>query len=141
MTWHHQIDLTQCRTVAETGPAPGPMTPGLTHTYDQALREQASAHMPPAPPEFMGLQGEYDTIGLVRRLAEALDQIPDLAPIDTLSLSQQGSTLRLTGHLDDSTQLARIVEIACRLDGTRAVDTSQVDKASVLPVGAMVSEA
>lgn len=126
MTWHNKIDFDHC----DDGPAHGasshsPMTPGLTNTYDNELREKAGMHTPPPPPECMGLEGEYDSFGLVRRLAETLDQQPDLAAIDTVTLTQHGSALCLAGSLN-SEALDRIVDIASHLDGTREVDFSQV---------------
>lgn len=105
------------------------MTPGLTNTYDAELREKAGMHTPPPPPECMGLEGEYDSFGLVRRLAETLDRQPDLAAIETVTLTQHGSAICLAGSVEDSAVLARIVDIASHLDGTREVDVSQVSVA------------
>lgn len=126
MTWHNKIDFDHC----DDSPAHGAsshssMTPGLTNTYDNELREKAGMHSPPPPPECMGLEGEYDSFGLVRRLAETLDQQPDLAAIDTLTLTQHGSALCLAGSVNGEA-LNRIVDIASHLDGTREVDVSQV---------------
>ncbi|MGG6237153.1 BON domain-containing protein [Nodosilinea sp. AN01ver1] len=124
MTWENHIDFDHC-TVA-SGSAATPMTPGLTNTYDDELREKASEHMPPPPPEYMGLEGEYDDFGLVRRLAEALDRESDLTAIDTLTLIQHGSTIQLTGQVSDRITLERIVDVASRVDGTREVDSNHV---------------
>lgn len=127
MTWRNQIDLEHC----DDGPTHGaashsPMTPGLTNTYDDELREKAGMHIPPPPPECMGLEGEYDSFGLVHRLAETLDQQPDLASIDTVTLTQHGSAICLAGSVENGAVLDRIVDIASHLDGTREVDISQV---------------
>jgi hypothetical protein len=127
MTWQNQIDLEHCDDVPPHGaPSHNSMTPGLTNTYDAALREKAGMHSPPPPPECMGREGEYDPCGLVHRLAETLDQQPDLAAIDTVTLTQHGSTICLAGSVEDSTTLDRLVDIASQLDGTRQVDVSQV---------------
>lgn len=124
MTWENHIDFDHCTTSHDS--AASPMTPGLTNTYDDELREKASEHMPPPPPEYMGLEGEYDTFGLVRRLAEALDRESDLAAIDTLTLIQHGSTIQLTGQVGDRITLERIVDVAKRVDGTREIDSNHV---------------
>lgn len=124
MTWHHQIDFDQCGDAQ--GKSHHPMTPGLTDTYDDELRDKASAHTPPAPPECMGLEGEYDPLGLVHRLAEALDHDTRLSEIPTLRLSQQGSTICISGQVDNDLVIDRIVDIARHLDGTRAVNVDQV---------------
>ncbi|MGB3310176.1 MAG: hypothetical protein WA939_08680 [Nodosilinea sp.] len=124
MTWQDHVDFDRCTT--SHGSASSPMTPGLTNTYNEELREKASQHIPPPPPEYMGLEGEYDTFGLVRRLAEALDRESDLTAIDTLTLIQHGNTIQLTGQVGDRTTLERIVDVASQVDGTRAVDVSHV---------------
>lgn len=47
------------------------MSPGLTSEYDWELREKVGEHQPPPPPEYMGLEGEYDQLGLAKRVAAA----------------------------------------------------------------------
>ncbi len=130
MTWHNQIDLEQCDDSSTHGTSShSSMTPGLTDTYDAELREKAGMHSPPPPPECMGLEGEYDSLGLVHRLAETLDQQPDLAAIDTVTLTQHGSAICLAGSVADGAVLARLVDIANHIDGTREVDVSQLSVA------------
>ncbi|MBE9108361.1 BON domain-containing protein [Nodosilinea sp. LEGE 07298] len=124
MTWQDHIDFDRC-TISH-GSTSSSMTPGLTNTYDDELREKAGQHVPPPPPEYMGLEGEYDTFGLVRRLAEALDRESDLTAIDTLTLIQHGSTIQLTGQVGDRIILERIVDVASQVDGTRSVDINHV---------------
>ena len=127
MTWQDQIALDQCRSATSIGaPSASRMTPGLTDQYNQDLREKAGQRTPPVPPEFMGIEGEYDPCGLARRLAHALDQNAQLVEVDTLTLTQQGNALALTGRIDSRQALEKIVDIARHLDGTRAVDVSQV---------------
>lgn len=132
MTWYDKIDFDHC----DDGPVHrsssySAMTPGLTNVYDDALREKAGMHTPPPPPECMGLEGEYDSCGLVHRLAQALDQQTDLAVIDTITLTQHGSTICLAGSVDDRATLDRLVDVASQLDGARKVDVSQVSVTSV----------
>jgi hypothetical protein len=102
------------------------MGPGLTGEYDWELREKAGLHIPPPPPEFMGVEGEYDPSGLAKRVAIALDQDPTIEDIQTLFISQAGSTIRLQGQAPDQASLAHLVERVAQVDGTKVVDTSQV---------------
>jgi hypothetical protein len=102
------------------------MSPGLTGEYDWDLREKAGVHTPPPPPEFMGLEGEYDTCGLAKRVAIALDQTPEIDDIETLSIVQAGSTIRLMGDAPNQETLERMVEAIAKVDGTKAVDTHKV---------------
>lgn len=103
------------------------MSPGLTGEYDRELREKAGVHIPPTPPEFMGLEGEYDPSGLAKRVAIALDQTPEIDDIPTLSIVQLGSTIRLMGTIPQQTTLNRVVEAIAKIDGTKAVDTQEVE--------------
>jgi hypothetical protein len=102
------------------------MSPGLTGEYDWELREKAGLHIPPTPPEFMGLEGEYDPCGLAKRVAMALDQMPEIEDIETLSIVQSGSTIRLMGDAPDQHTVERMVEAIAKIDGTKAVDTHRV---------------
>lgn len=102
------------------------MSPGLTGEYDVELREKAAVHLPPAPPEYMGLEGEYDSQGLVKRVALALDQVPDLADVETIQIHQDGGTVLLVGSVPDQATLQRIIQVAQHVDGTKAVDVTQV---------------
>jgi osmotically-inducible protein OsmY len=102
------------------------MSPGLTGEYDLELREKAGMHQPPPPPEYMGLEGEYDPSGLAKRVATALDQEPDVADIETLQVTQSGSTVIFEGAVPSVSALSRITGVASKVDGTKAVDTNQV---------------
>jgi hypothetical protein len=127
MTWHDHIALDLCGAPNAVGaPTTSHMQPGLTGQYNRELREKAGQRTPPVPPEFMGMEGEYDPCGLARRLAQALDQDAQIAEIDILTLTQQGNSLALTGHIHNQQALEKIVHIARHLDGTHSVDASQV---------------
>lgn len=102
------------------------MSPGLNAPYDQPLREKAGMHEPPPPPEYMGVEGEYDVQGLIKRVALAFDQDPDIGDIPTLHIAQHGSTLILTGSLPDKATMQHITEVVCKVDGSKAIDTSQL---------------
>lgn len=101
------------------------MHPGLTNEYDWELREKAGLHSPPPPPEFMGIEGEYDLCGLGKRVAAVLDA-EAVEDIQTLYIVQQGSTICLLGSITNQHTLDHIVDLACHVDGTKAVDTRQV---------------
>ncbi|MBD2101412.1 BON domain-containing protein [Leptolyngbya sp. FACHB-261] len=107
----------------------GQMGPGLTGQYDMNLREKAGMHQPPPPPEFMGVEGEYDPVGLAKRVAVVLDQDPEIQEISELEILQNGSTILFKGSAPDAATLERIHKAACKVDGTRVVDTSQVNVA------------
>lgn len=102
------------------------MSPGLTGEYDSALREKAAAHQPPPPPEYMGLEGEYDEQGLAKRVVKALDQEPNLDDIESLHITQKGSTIVLEGSAPSEAILSQVKEVAAKVDGTEAVDSAQV---------------
>lgn len=110
----------------DTNQVDEPMSPGLTGEYDLELREKAGMHQPPPPPECMGLEGEYDPSGLAKRVATALDQEPDVADIETLQVTQEGSTVVFEGAVPSMSALNRITDVAARVDGVKVVDTAQV---------------
>lgn len=106
--------------------AAGAMSPGLTGQYDWELREKAGAHQPPPPPEYMGIEGEYDLQGLAKRVAAAFDRVPQLAEIETVAIAQQGSTIILSGTVLGNAILDRLYREASNVDGTKQVDVSQM---------------
>ncbi|MGJ3253388.1 MAG: BON domain-containing protein [Elainellaceae cyanobacterium] len=102
------------------------MNPGLTGQYNYELREKAGLHTPPIPPECMGVEGEFDPAGLVKRVAIALDESPTIDDISSLELIQIGSAIVLKGRVSDPSIVTSITELASQVDGTEVVDTSQV---------------
>ncbi len=102
------------------------MSPGLTGEYDWKLRMDAGMHEPPPTPDCMGLQGEYDPKGLAKRVAVALDREIELEDSPNLNFEQVGSTIIFKGSIPCQSLLDRMVEIAAKVDGTKAVDTAQV---------------
>ncbi|BAZ09012.1 hypothetical protein NIES4071_08180 [Calothrix sp. NIES-4071] len=103
------------------------MSPGLTGEYDWELREKAGMRQPPVLPENMGLDGEYDTEGLAKRVAVAFDENPDIKDVQTLEIFQDGGTIILKGSLPNQSILEQMINVASKVDGTKAVDTSQVN--------------
>lgn len=102
------------------------MSPGMDGNYDAELREKAGLHIPPPPPECMGLEGEYDETGLAKRVARDFDRDPYLQKIETVEIVQEGSTVVLQGFVEDESLLEQMTEVASRVDGAKAIDSSQV---------------
>lgn len=102
------------------------MTPGLTGEYDWELREKAGMHQPPPPPEYMGLEGEYDPEGLLKRVALAFDQDAQIDELETLQIQQSGGTIILQGSVPTQEILSHITKVICKVDGTKAIDSKQV---------------
>lgn len=102
------------------------MSPGLTGEYDWELREKAGLRSPPPPPENMGVEGEYDLSGLVKRVAIALDKDPLITDLTTLEIIQKGRAIVFKGEIADRDILNRIVEITAQVDGTEIIDVNGV---------------
>lgn len=102
------------------------MSPGLTGEYDWDLREKAGMRQPPVPPQNMGLEGEYDSNGLAKRVAAAFDEIKELENIETISIAQDGCTIMLNGSVPSEAILVRMIDAASKVDGTKSVDSSGV---------------
>ncbi len=102
------------------------MSPGLTGEYDWELREKAGMRQPPVLPKNMGLEGEYDPNGLAKRVAAAFDKNPDIEDVQTLEIFQDDSTIILKGSVPNQSILDHMIDVASKVDGTEAVETSQV---------------
>lgn len=127
MTWLDRITVQEsCETTPVSENMDERMSPGLTGKYDWQVREKASVHTPPPPPECMGLEGEYDPMGLVKRVAVAFDQDPLIGEILTLQVVQVGRAIAFKGEIHDPALLQRMVEVASQVDGTTIVDTQGV---------------
>lgn len=135
MNWENQIIFKQCEHEnVDASVPPSHMKPGLSGTYNKELREKASVRSSPVPPEYMGLEGEYDPTGLAKRVAKALDQQPRLSDIKTLTFVQKGNAIVFSGEIQDPEALGAIVDTASRVDGTHAVDVSRVTIADSPPL-------
>lgn len=127
MSWQQQILFSRCEyEPANQPPAPSRLQPGLSGEYDRSLREKASVRGFPGLPDCLGLEGEYDPLGLVKRVAKALDEQPRTAHIKTLTLSQQGNAIVYRGLVPSEQALADIVQTTRQVDGTHEVATNQV---------------
>ncbi|MBD2341563.1 BON domain-containing protein [Calothrix sp. FACHB-156] len=129
MSWLKRVCEQETSSLLKTrdaGQSETSMSPGLTGEYDQARREKAGEHQPPPPPEYMGLEGEYDQLGLAKRVAEAFEQAPHIDEIETLQICQDGNTIVLQGSVSSQDILNALEDIAAKVDGTKGVDTTQV---------------
>ncbi|NEO26957.1 MAG: phospholipid-binding protein [Kamptonema sp. SIO4C4] len=82
-----------------------------------------------APPERIGLNGEYDQSGLAKRVALAFDLDPDLEAIDTLWVAQLSSTVVLKGEVPSQEILDKMVDVASQIEGASEVNTDEVEVA------------
>ena len=78
------------------------------------------------PTERIGLDGEFDSSGLAKRVAEALTQDSVLQSGSTVDVAQNDSKIVFKGTVSDSTMLDRLVTVARGVSGVSSVDTSQV---------------
>jgi hypothetical protein len=129
MSWLKRVCEEESSSLLKTkdaGQSETRMSPGLNGEYDQARREKAGEHQPPPPPEYMGLEGEYDQLGLAKRVAEAFEQAPHIDEIETLHICQDGSTIVFKGSVPSQHILNYLEDVAAKVDGTKVVDTTQV---------------
>jgi osmotically-inducible protein OsmY len=78
------------------------------------------------PTERIGLDGEFDSSGLAKRVARALTQDSVLQSVSTVYVAQNDSKIILKGMVSDATMLDRLVTVARGVSGVSSVDTSQV---------------
>lgn len=102
------------------------MQPGLGQGYDAQLRENAGIHMPPPPPEYMGLDGEYDPSGLAKRAAIALEDDPVASHLEQLRLIQFGDSVIFEGQVSSRIELDHVVDVVRQVDGTKHIETDRV---------------
>jgi hypothetical protein len=75
------------------------------------------------PPERIGLNGEYDHYGLVKRVHKALTTHLPIEALQSLRISQRGGVVVLKGNLPDRQILDQVVNIALNVMGTFAVES------------------
>ena len=127
MNWQHQIDFDRCTPSPKTETdSPGCTDPGLTKTYDRQLREKTSVRSTPIPIQHTGPEGVYVRHGLVKRVANALNNQKPLANLNSLTLAQQGSKIAILGQIPDRPTLEFLTAAVSKVDGTQAVDVSGV---------------
>ncbi|MEB3359344.1 MAG: hypothetical protein VKK04_21640 [Synechococcales bacterium] len=125
MSWLERISVQDIPQEHDSRTEEEKMGPGLTGQFDRELREKASFHKPPVPPEKMGVEGEFDPAGLAKRVAIAFDADPLIKDVQDMTIVQVSRAIVLQGKAPDELTLHRMVEIASKVDGTDVVDTSQ----------------
>lgn len=113
MGWLQRLFGMQKPENAQVNPTPQPVPQAPTATQS-------------IPRERVGLSGEYDQSGLAKRVALAFDQDPQLGDVNTLWVAQTGSTVVLKGKVPNQAILTKMISVARSVNGTTAVDTSQV---------------
>jgi len=112
---------------AEVNPNPQAVGQAPTDTQQvAATTQQAPTATQSIPPERLGLNGEYDQSGLAKRVALAFDQDAQLDDVNTLWVAQTGGTVVLKGQVPSQDILNKMVSVARTVNGTNAVDTTQV---------------
>ena len=106
---------------AEVNPQPQPVEQAAVQADNSAPAAAQSI-----PPERVGLNGEYDQSGLAKRVALAFDQDGEIDDVDTLWITQTGSTVVLKGKVPSQDILSKAASVARSVNGADAVDTSQV---------------
>ncbi|MGL5062890.1 MAG: BON domain-containing protein [Microcoleus sp.] len=104
----------------EAAPYQAPVAQTQTQAQPAATTAQT------IPPERMGLNGEYDQSGLAKRVAQAFDNNPDVADIETVYVAQTGSTVVLKGSVPSQEIVNKLVTIAKSVKGATGVETNQV---------------
>ncbi|HEY9877088.1 MAG TPA: BON domain-containing protein [Leptolyngbyaceae cyanobacterium] len=126
MSWLERVSAAPVDGTTQPVPSSNAMKLGHNESYDAQLREKASVHNPPTPPEYMGFEGEYDTTGLAKRIAKRLDEDAQIGDVPTLQIVQQEAVICFEGSVSNPAVLERITDIAAHVDGIQAVDVSKV---------------
>ena len=82
---------------------------------------------PSIPSARLGLNGEYDSSGLAKRVAQALEKDSMLTDVSSVYVAQTESKIILKGTVSNQTFLDRIVTVARNVSGVTEVDASQVE--------------
>ena len=82
---------------------------------------------PSIHPTKVGLNGEYDSSGLAKRVAQALEKDSMLTDVSSVYVAQTESKIILKGTVSNQTFLDRIVAVARNVSGVTEVDASQVE--------------
>lgn len=77
--------------------------------------------------ERTGVDGEYDSSGLAKRVLKALAQDSTLSDISTVYAAQNDSKIILKGTVPNKTLLDRIAIVAREVEGVSEVDISQIE--------------
>jgi hypothetical protein len=78
------------------------------------------------PPERVGLQGEYDHQGLVKRVLCAFQQNCDYSEIGQLKVSQRGDVVVIMGAISSQRLLIKLVNLAMATPGAGDVEVNGI---------------
>lgn len=81
------------------------------------------------PPERVGLFGEYDHKGLMKRVSLALNQNFDPGEIKNLRISQRGAVVVLVGKIPSQLLLIKLVKVIMGVSGAVEVEINGVSVA------------
>lgn len=114
-------------------PAPELESPGDEDTPEtspplipQPEPESPESSEPSIPLERMGINGEYDQMGLAKRVIVAFEEDSEISDLETFYVAQIGSTVVLKGQVPTQQLLDKMVTVAKGVSGTTAVDVSEV---------------
>lgn len=88
---------------------PKPPLPSLFHTI---------------PPERVGLDGEYDHHGLVKRVCQAFAQCLDGQDLGSIVVTQRGAIVELRGRFEQPTLLCDLIMVALQTEGAVGVEVN-----------------
>lgn len=100
--------------------------PSSRPSQPSTVKEMPYALFSTIPPERIGLNGEYDHNGLLKRVLAAFRENVAIAEIEDLRVTQRGRVVILMGRLPHAQVLTQLVSIALSVDGTGDVETTGI---------------
>lgn len=77
------------------------------------------------PPERIGINGEYDYYGLMKRVRYQLRE--QTALLKSIKIRQRGRVIILKGHLSSAEALSQAIKLVMDVEGVDAVETHGVE--------------
>lgn len=87
---------------------------------------QAIAALSAIPPERVGLNGEYDYYGLVKRIKTSFHNQVGRDAVKQITIKQRGSAVILSGQIDTLDLLDQLVDLALHTEGATHVEVHDV---------------
>ncbi|PZV02045.1 MAG: phospholipid-binding protein [Leptolyngbya sp.] len=87
---------------------------------------QAIAALSAIPPERVGLNGEYDYYGLVKRIKTSFHNQVGRDAVKQITVKQRGSAVILSGQIDTLDLLDQLVDLALHTEGATHVEVHDV---------------
>jgi hypothetical protein len=116
--------MTNTRVLSQTFP----WTVDVSEPCDSRFSSQTMTYslLSKIPPERVGLNGEYDHSGLVKRVLQAFQAESSSIELENIRVMQRGKVVVLLGNVADDRTLNRLVSIALRVEGAIAVETTGI---------------